>query len=393
MPLNGLPSTYYLKPDIRMEMFLVVVEIRDEVTYQFLSYDQVTTKLSVLHRCEKKLVYGPDGTFAIVREFMIERIAKDVLLCKDKMERGFLSSGRRGVKQKTGTNVVSKAVNKDNDNMENKGNETMASVANNDTTVGPNPAAPGMSTSYANVTGEPSRKALNFRTLFTPAGNMIYMVVPVESIRAISERFANTAYGFFLEKRVAYLVVANYVKNTWGKYGLVKSMLNSSTDIFSFQFRSSYAKALIKIQADVELKDNIVDECPKNIDVGMLNNLKKPSQAPRGNPVGPKMRFKPVKQVYRQVYKKNNVNTSSNKKKDVEPTIEVSNSNTFDVLNSVENDVNLESSSTRTTLVIEKIDKMKRLIIDEKLTLVDDEGKPLKKVDSLGDHDSEDEFA
>ncbi|GKF00477.1 hypothetical protein Tco_0023827, partial [Tanacetum coccineum] len=59
-----------------------------------------------------------------------------------------------------------------------------------------------------------------------------------KSIRAISERFANTAYGFFLGKRVAYPVVANYVRNTWGKYGLVKSMLNSSTGIFSFQFSS-----------------------------------------------------------------------------------------------------------------------------------------------------------
>ncbi|GKF10462.1 hypothetical protein Tco_0048388, partial [Tanacetum coccineum] len=70
----------------------------------------------------------------------------------------------------------------------------------------------------------------------TSAGNT--PVVPVESIRAISERFANTAYGFFLGKRVAYPVVANYVRNTWGKYGLVKSMLNSSTGLFSFQFSS-----------------------------------------------------------------------------------------------------------------------------------------------------------
>ncbi|GKF01371.1 hypothetical protein Tco_0028294, partial [Tanacetum coccineum] len=58
------------------------------------------------------------------------------------------------------------------------------------------------------------------------------------SIRTISERFANTAYGFFLGKRVAYLVVANYVRNTWGKYGLIRSMFSSSTRLFSFQFSS-----------------------------------------------------------------------------------------------------------------------------------------------------------
>ncbi|GJR75049.1 hypothetical protein Tco_0087414 [Tanacetum coccineum] len=53
-----------------------------------------------------------------------------------------------------------------------------------------------------------------------------------------SERFANTAYGFFLGKKVAYPVVANYVRNTWGKYGLVRSMFSSSTRLFSFQLSS-----------------------------------------------------------------------------------------------------------------------------------------------------------
>ncbi|GKB12193.1 hypothetical protein Tco_0846116, partial [Tanacetum coccineum] len=75
-------------------------------------------------------------------------------------------------------------------------------VANNGTTMGPNPAdnTPGMSTSYVNVTGEPSRKALNFCTLFTSAGNGVDVVVSVESIKAISERFSNMTYGFFFGK-------------------------------------------------------------------------------------------------------------------------------------------------------------------------------------------------
>ncbi|GJY54680.1 hypothetical protein Tco_0446344 [Tanacetum coccineum] len=45
-------------------------------------------------------------------------------------------------------------------------------------------------------------------------GNGFDVVVPVESIRAITERFANTTYGFFLGKRVAYLVVATNFRNT-----------------------------------------------------------------------------------------------------------------------------------------------------------------------------------
>ncbi|GJU40746.1 ribonuclease H-like domain, reverse transcriptase, RNA-dependent DNA polymerase [Tanacetum coccineum] len=36
---------------------------------------------------------------------------------------------------------------------------------------------------------------------------------------------------------------------------------------------------------------------------------------------------------------------------------------------------------------------MKRFIIERTVNLVDDEGKPLKKIDSSGDHDSEDEIA
>nr|GEV65899.1 hypothetical protein [Tanacetum cinerariifolium] len=97
-------------------------------------------------------------------------------------------------------------------------------------------STPGMSNLYANVTRKPSRKSVKFRTLFTPPGNGVHVVVPVESIRAISERFTNTTYGFFLRKRVAYSVVTNYVRNTWGNYGLLKSMFNSSTGLFSFQF-------------------------------------------------------------------------------------------------------------------------------------------------------------
>ncbi|GKC83887.1 zinc knuckle CX2CX4HX4C containing protein [Tanacetum coccineum] len=160
---------------------------------------------------------------------------------------------------------------------------------------------PGMSTSYANVTSKPSRNSMSFRTLITPAGNGVNVVVPVESIRAISERFVNTTYGFFLGKRVAYPVVANYV-------------------------RSSYATTMIELRVDEELKDtsivampklvgegfymftirieyewkplrcayckvfgHVQNECPKNIGSDVVKNLKNPCQAPRGVPVGPKV--------------------------------------------------------------------------------------------------------
>ncbi|GKA33801.1 hypothetical protein Tco_0720230, partial [Tanacetum coccineum] len=92
-------------------------------------------------------------------------------------------------------------------------------------------------------------------------------------------------------------------------------------------------------------------------------------------------------------------------------------SNPFDVLTSVENDVelgtnggtsnlasqatnssgssfwNVDASSLSTTPVIEKIDKTEKLIIKEKVTLVDDEGKPLEKVASSCNYDSDDDVS
>ncbi|GJT92083.1 hypothetical protein Tco_1080928 [Tanacetum coccineum] len=98
---------------------------------------------------------------------------------------------------------------------------------------------PNSSAFYAKLfIDESSRKSVNFRILITSAGNGTNVAIPLESIRAISERFVNTTYGFFLRKRVTYLLVANYVRNTWGKYGVVKSMFNSSTELFFFQFSS-----------------------------------------------------------------------------------------------------------------------------------------------------------
>ncbi|GJU37406.1 retrotransposon protein, putative, ty1-copia subclass [Tanacetum coccineum] len=350
--------------------------------------------------------------------------------------------------------------------------------------------APGKS-SYANITGKPSGKKVNVHTLFTSRGNGIDVVVPVDSIRAISERFANTAYGFFFGKKVAYPVVAKYVRNTWGKYGLVRSMFSSSTRLFSFQFSfmdrldamlengpwfignnplilkkwhpnenlltedvstvpvwvklhgvlvttfseyslsaittklgtplmldsytsdicmqswssSSYARVMIELRADVELKYNIVmampkitreghytcnvcveyewkpprcssckvfrhihEECPKNTGAGEKKTVKKPSQTSRGAP--------------------STASPIGNKKKGVEPTIEVSNSNPFDVLNSVDNDVD-----SGTTSIIEKIGKFEDLLTSGQVVLVDKAGNPLKKVKFAGEYKSEDEFA
>ncbi|GJT46304.1 cytokinin dehydrogenase 3-like protein [Tanacetum coccineum] len=310
---------------------------------------------------------------------------------------------------------------------------------------------------YANVTGKPSGNKLNIHTLFTPRGNGIDVVVSVESIRAISDRFANTTYGLFLGKRVAYHVVANNVRNTWDAMlengpwfiqnnplivkkwhpdeNLLKEdvstipvwvklhgvpvtafsndglsdiatklgtplMLDSYTSDMCMKSwgRSSYARVMIELGADVELKDKIVmtmpkikgdgyytcnvqveyewkpsrcayckvfghvhEECPKNIGTGATKNLKNTSQTPKEIP-----------------------NNS-------ESTNEVSNSNPFEVLTTVDNDVYLgtnggitnsadkgtNNASSSNTSIGEKIDKIERQICEGKLRFVDDDWNPL----------------
>nr|GFA28158.1 hypothetical protein [Tanacetum cinerariifolium] len=342
--------------------------------------------------------------------------------------------------------------------------------------VGPNPPPPTQEAnapacnahgkpSYATATGKPSGKKVNVCTLYTPGGNGIDVVVPVDSIRAISERFANTAYGFFLEKKVAYPVVANYVRNTWNEnllkedvstvpvwvklYGVPVTafsedglsaitnkidtplMPDSYTSDMCIQSwgRSSYARVMIELRADVKLKDtreghytcnvrvdyerkpprcssfkvfrHIHEECSKNTCVDEKKTVKKPSQTSRGVLVGPKISFKHQKE-YRPVTKKPIASSSGNKKKGVKPNIDVSNSNPFSVLNSVDNDVKFGTNEGTTKLVNneatssgssymniddgefacntpvgEKFDKIERKICEGKLRLLDNDKNPL----------------
>ncbi|GJR51286.1 hypothetical protein Tco_1401807 [Tanacetum coccineum] len=128
------------------------------------------------------------------------------------------------------------------------------------------------------------------------------------------------------------------------------------------------------------------------------------------------MGYNPQKE-YRPVPKKPTVSSSGNKKKGVEPTIEVSNSNPFDVFNSVDNDVefstnvgttnlvnnvatlsgssfmNVDNSSSGNTPIIDKIGKFEDLLTSGQAILVDKADNPLKKVVFSGEYDSEDEVA
>nr|GEV75992.1 hypothetical protein [Tanacetum cinerariifolium] len=185
---------------------------------------------------------------------------------------------------------------------------------------------------------------------------------------------------------------------------------------------SSYARVMIELRAAVDLKDNIVVAMPIITEEGHYicaskkKTVKKPSQTSRGVSVGLKIGFKPQKE-YRPVPKNPTANSIGNKKKGVKPTIEVSNSNLFVVLNSGDNDeelgtsrettnlvnneatssgssfLNVDNSSNGTTPIIDKIGKFEELLTSGQAILVDEAGNPLKKVEFSGDYDSEDDVA
>nr|GEY71516.1 hypothetical protein [Tanacetum cinerariifolium] len=166
-------------------------------------------------------------------------------------------------------------------------------------------------------------------------GNGIDVVVPVKSIRAISERFANTTYDgldailknglWFIRNNLLILKKWHMDVNLLKKdvstipvrvelYG-VSVMAFSEDGLSAIATKLGYARAMIELQADVELKDNIMlhmpkiareghytcnvrvdyewkpptctsckvfghihEECPKNIGAGVTKTMKKPCQ-------------------------------------------------------------------------------------------------------------------
>nr|GEU95509.1 hypothetical protein [Tanacetum cinerariifolium] len=154
-------------------------------------------------------------------------------------------------------------------------------------------------------------------------------------IRALSERFVNTAYGFFLGNSTNGL--NSMLENgSWfiRHHPLILQKWNSDVDLLKEDVGN--VPVWVKLHGvhitafnedglsadDVELKDTIMmampkimrdgvfgytqEEFPKNI---AAKNLKKPSQTSRGVLVGPKVGFKPHKE-YRPILKKPTASSS-----------------------------------------------------------------------------------
>ncbi|GJV91053.1 trichome birefringence-like protein 3 [Tanacetum coccineum] len=62
-------------------------------------------------------------------------------------------------------------------------------------------------------------------------------VLPITAIHAMKHKFENSLVGFFVDKKVAFPLVKNYVTNTWAKFGFEKVM-SDDDGVFYFKFAS-----------------------------------------------------------------------------------------------------------------------------------------------------------
>ncbi|GJU44622.1 putative reverse transcriptase domain-containing protein [Tanacetum coccineum] len=136
---------------------------------------------------------------------------------------------------------------------------------------------------------------------------------------------------------------------------------------------SSYARAIIELRVYMELKDTIMVVIPKLVgDEFYMCTIR--VELTRCVPVGPNVSCKSTKQIYKLVYNKNGASISG-KKKQAE----------------VSRQEGVASSTISTTPIAERIDKFERQLIEGKLLLVDNDEKPLPKVVSMVNSDSDSE--
>ncbi|GJX14371.1 zinc knuckle CX2CX4HX4C containing protein [Tanacetum coccineum] len=104
------------------------------------------------------------------------------------------------------------------------------------------------------------------------------ITIPIATVEEIAGRFENTLYGYFIGNDIAFPVVEYYVHNPWAKYAFnvdglsftatklgEPKMLDMFTSVMCVNYcgRNSFARALIKLDATCEFKDELVVALPR----------------------------------------------------------------------------------------------------------------------------------
>ncbi|GJY14694.1 hypothetical protein Tco_0385116, partial [Tanacetum coccineum] len=278
-------------------------------------------------------------------------------------------------------------------------------------------------TSYANKLS-PTIKA-NFRKLDANVPNDADFDIwlPLASVSEVNNRMKNLLYGYVISKKLAFLVVEWFVRNNWKMYGLEKVTLVKGFFIFKFSStegvdslwvkldsheigtpmmldsymnyvcleswgRSNYARFFIEIDACNGFIDNLFMVVPNLDGPGYTKETIHVEYKDKGRSSGAN------DDGFIQVKKKksggNNRGTKNFKLVSVKPkTIYCHKVNQLSVEASPKTAPSADKKSF--TPLVEKINMFKHQLLKGKCMLLDDEGKPLEKIDYTGEHDSEDE--
>ncbi|GKB39737.1 hypothetical protein Tco_0884679 [Tanacetum coccineum] len=236
---------------------------------------------------------------------------------------------------------------------------------------------------------------VNFRSLDTdkPINAKVEVKIPKASVWKFTRDLALACMVISWGKRLAFTVVEYYVKNAWQKeWSLVYSICSYHSeemdatanllkedlilvpicvklhDISIVAFttdglsvmanrlgRMDYDHALIDIRVDRELKDEMIIAIPNVEDDEEVLHTVRVEHTSRSTNMGPKVQYKPKKQVYQAVSKKNGVNSS--------------------VADSA-------FSSSSTTPLVARINELESQMLDGKFVLLGDDGKPRKPYES-----------
>ncbi|GKC42509.1 zinc knuckle CX2CX4HX4C containing protein [Tanacetum coccineum] len=85
----------------------------------------------------------------------------------------------------------------------------------------------------------------------------VALSMPRRVVENVINRFENTLYGYFIGKRLAFLVVEYFVKNNWSKYRLKRIMLNAK-GFFFFKFDSRAGLESVLEGGPRMIKNNLI---------------------------------------------------------------------------------------------------------------------------------------
>nr|GEW38235.1 hypothetical protein [Tanacetum cinerariifolium] len=278
--------------------------------------------------------------------------------------------------------------------------------------------------SFASKLSPMSLTKANLRKLIAnvlnDADNDVWL--PLASVHEVNDRMKNPLYGYFIGKRPAFPVVEWFVRNNWEKYGLEKSMddlrWSPSMSLLKEELLhvpvwlkfhdSSYARILIEINACNDFSDHLVMAVP-NLEgngytketIGIEYEWEPPrcstclifGHSPVDCPKAPKA-------AHIRVVNQKGKGKGKTSRADDEGFIEVKKKKSvalnddnliIEEVAKSNMDTTLSTQEEGQTPIVDKINVLEKQIPKGKLVVVDDEGKPLEKVDYPVNLDSNDE--